>query len=193
MPLTYEHDCPECGYQFEVSRQMADRNKPADCPVCKFIGCPRVYRTAPRVKWFPGSYTYDDRADKLDRMAKEAQAEGFRSKGEVEAAVGQAHERAAKLGIPVERILGGTKASMEGEVKVDPKDAEKHKQLYQKYMEAGMLKQDVRKAAAIKQELTQFENQQAKKHAGQRKHKIKDREKDIKVAKSQQKDFQHAR
>ena len=170
---------------------MADRSKPAECPVCKCTACTRVYLSAPRVNWFPGSQTYDDRAAKLDKMAKEAQAEGFRSQGEVDEAVAQAKDRAAKLGIPVEKILGGTKAPFEGEIKVDAADAAKHKNLYQKYMKAGIIDKDIKKASQIKQELTAFEVAQRKKHANARKFKIKDRKGDAEKAKGQAKNFQN--
>lgn len=190
MAFIYEYECSECKFQFEAARKLEDRSKPAACPACLRLKGVRIYLSAPRVNWFPGSSTFDSRAEKLDKMAKEAQAEGFRSKAEIEAAVGQAHERAKQLGIPVERILGGTKAPFEGEIKVAPSDAATHKKLYQNYLDAGLLKQDVRKAASAKKELDSFEATQRKKHAGARKFKVKDRDKDVAAAKSQSKHFQ---
>lgn len=189
--LNYDYECPQCGYQFELCVKLEDRNKPATCPVCENKECKRAWRTAPGIKWFPGSFTLQDRADKLDKLAKEAQAEGFRSQGEVDEAVAQAHDRAKKLGMPVERILGGTKAPFEGEIKVDPKDAAKHKKLYQNYMEAGILNKDVKKAAQVKAELTAFEKGQREKFKNARKFKPKDRKGDIAAAKSQAKNFQN--
>lgn len=189
MPFTYEYKCTACYEGFDQVRTMGDRNAPTSCPCC---GKPaeRVFETAPHVIWFPGSYTFDDRNDKLDRMAKEAQAEGFQSAGEIEAAEGQAAERAKQLGVPVSKILGGTKANFEGELKVDPKDQAKHKKLYQKYVETGLMGKDIRGAAKAKDELTQFETDQRKKHKNARKYKpTLTREDAAKAAKAQSKHF----
>lgn len=170
-------------------RKLEDRNKPGVCPSCSFSKCSRAYLSAPRVIWFPGSFTYDDRSAKLDKMAKEAQAEGFRSQDEVDIAVGQAKERAKQLGIPVEKILGGTKAPFEGKLSINPNDAAKHKKLYQEYVEKGILGKDIKGAAKAKAALSEFETQQRKKHKDARKYKPTDRAKDIVTAKSQSKNF----
>lgn len=189
--FNYDFECGVCGHQFEVRCEMVDRDQLRQCPECDHLYCKRAYLTAPSVQWFPGSYTYNDRGDKLDKMAKEAQVEGFRSQGEIDEAIAQAHARAKKLGMPVEKILGGTKAPFEGEIKVDPKDAATHKKLYQNYMEAGMLNKDIKKAASVKAELTAFEKTQRDKFKNARKFKPKDRKGDIAKAKAQAKNFQN--
>jgi hypothetical protein len=104
-------------------------------------------------------------------MAKEAQAEGFRSPMEMEEAAAQAEARAKQLGIPANRILGGTKANFEGEYKISEQDKRKQKALYQKYMEKGLLAKDIKGAARAKRELQDFERGMAKKHKGARKYK----------------------
>lgn len=188
--FTYEAECPKCKIYFDCHKKLADRNTPSICPKCGFNKCARVFLTAPAVIWFPGSFTHDDRVDKLDRMAKEAQAEGFRSEAEMETAMAQAQDRAKKLGIAPEKILGGTKANFEGELKIDPKDQAKHKKLFQEYVETGTLKKDIKKAAKAQKDLKAFEGSMRKKYQGQRKYKpTKDIATMAKEAKAQQKLF----
>lgn len=183
--LTYEYCCKKCGLILDESRAMADRGRPA---VCKCGGnAPRVYATAPRVNWFPGSQTFDSRAENLDRMAKEAQAEGFRSKGEIEEAEGQAHERAKQLGIPVTRILGGTPAQFEGKHEINPQDAARHRKLYQRALEAQLSK-DKKQIRDSARALREFETRQRKKQARARRIKL-DRDAARKAARAQARQF----
>ncbi len=123
-------------------------------------------------------------------MAKEAQAEGFRSQTEMEEAHAQAEDRAKRLGIPVSRILGGTKANFEGELKISEADKRKQKNLYQNYMEKGLLGKDLKGAAKAKQDLQRFESAMQKKHKGERKYKpTLSKETAKSMARAQQKNF----
>lgn len=119
MPFTYDYECPEscskpaCPGNFEQVRTMETRDVPAKCPECN-KECKRVILSVRFQSLFPGSYKLEAQTDAAVKESEHAQAEGFRSKMELETAIGQAHERAKELGVPVERILGGTASPFKG-------------------------------------------------------------------------------
>src|SRR5271165_5572065 len=93
---------------------MEERNNPAKCPVCGKMGR-KIMTKVHFNEVFIGSYKHAANVDAAVQMSVEAQKEGFVSRMEMETAVGQAHDRAKELGIPVERILGGHKSPFKGE------------------------------------------------------------------------------
>jgi len=121
--MVYSYECREtenkCKFRksriFELRRELKDRNLPAPCPYC---GSKKTVKVIVEVRFnevFPGSERAESLNDKAIAESVIAQNEGFRSPMEMETAVGQAHERAKQLGIPVNRILGGHKSPFVGE------------------------------------------------------------------------------
>ena len=114
----YDYECLDCGHQFESITTVAERAKAPDCPKCEGAA-KQVLINAPAVKDFVGSDRHRSKRDAWLQMVTEAQNEGIRSQTELEVGLGQAHDLAAKRGIPVERILGqkGRKKETTPEVK----------------------------------------------------------------------------
>lgn len=158
--FTYEFECTACNYLFESHRTMEARNLPASCPRCK-KPAKKVIATVRFNEVFAGSFKHEDNTDKAMREGQIAQAEGFRSKMEYEVACEAAHDRAKKLGLPPERILGGVKSPFQGEVAIDKNDQIAHQHLVEKVVSSAYAKPDDAKRA--RKNLKEFEA-----HTGQK-------------------------
>jgi len=104
MPL-YEYKCTKCGDTQEVFRSVSEMNNGPECACGTKTEKQLSRRVATRFIG-PGFYCNDDRANKEAHVVSEALAEGPLSDGEMEEGVGQGIERAAKLGVKPERIIG---------------------------------------------------------------------------------------
>ena len=136
MAGTYEflHPLPLCQgipETIEDWREIADRNRPYVCPKCN-RECPRIPSVPNFNMIFPGSTRADFLAQKLTQESVIAQEEGFRSKGEIEEALGQAEDRAAAMGQKGKQLIGPVQSpfkEVEGKKTFDPvskpKDHEK--------------------------------------------------------------------
>ena len=110
--------CPE---SFDEIRTMETRNNPAKCPVCGGV-CRKIMTAVNFNMVFPGSERAERQAEEATRESIRLQDEGFTSKDEIQAAEGQAAERAKELGIPKERILGGMPSALTGDKFTPSKD-----------------------------------------------------------------------
>ncbi len=125
--------CPEF---IEEIRTLETRKIPAQCPNCG-AAMPKGVDLVSFNTVFAGSERADRQAEIATQMSVEAQAEGFTSQDEMQAAEGYAQERAKQLGIPVERILGGTKSPFKGDPFVpDSSDAKIHEDLVKERIKA---------------------------------------------------------
>ena len=101
----YEYECAKCGLIIDEVRVVSKRNDKGKCSKCEGTTS-RVYVTPPNFQAFEGSDKLRSMVDKHADFVESAQREGIRSYTEIEEGTAQAHERAKKLGIPVEKILG---------------------------------------------------------------------------------------
>jgi putative FmdB family regulatory protein len=114
MPFTYDYECTKCSHQFEAIRKLEERHYPSICPICG-KEARKIISLVSFNTVFGGSTRSEHLADAAVRESEIAQAEGFTSKDEIQAAQGYAAERAKELNIPVERILGGMPSPFVGE------------------------------------------------------------------------------
>ncbi len=127
MPFEYtffhpeEIGTPECPDEFTEIRKMEERHEPAFCPVCG-ISCKKGVDRCSFNTVFPGSTRAEFLAGEAVKESVRAQDEGFRSKTELEVAMGQAEDRAKQLGVPTNRILGEKKSPFVGERYRPPAD-----------------------------------------------------------------------
>ncbi len=113
----YVYYCKECTphREFEENRQMHERNFPATCPECGNRECKKIPARTQFNMIFPGSTKREALADELTRMSVEAQKEGFRSKDELDTAIGMAKERAIQMGQPDKQLIGSVPSPFQGE------------------------------------------------------------------------------
>jgi putative FmdB family regulatory protein len=119
---TYDFECSVCKIEFEYILPIEQRNNLPSCPKCSTAEhVLRIYVKGPQMIAFPGSDALRSRVDAHANLVREVQAEGIRSNTEVEVGMEAAHDRAKKLGIPVEKILGpkGKKPALTEEKKAE--------------------------------------------------------------------------
>jgi putative FmdB family regulatory protein len=110
----YEYECDPCNLTFEESRTIAQRNTPAKCPSCG-EPCKKIISRTNFNPIFQGSTRAANLADYYTRLSLEAQSEGFRSKNELDTAIGLAKERAKQMGTPDKTLIGPQKSAFVGD------------------------------------------------------------------------------
>jgi putative FmdB family regulatory protein len=185
----YEYECSACALVFEESRTIANRNIKAKCPQCG-EPCPKIMSRTNFNPIFQGSTRAANLADYYTRLSLEAQSEGFRSKTELETAIGMAKERAKQMGTPEKTLIGPQKSPFIGEKFAPSKDeAQKGQSLIAgkiKAAHSGNLTEIKRADSALKEHDVYIKEKASKKP--QEFKPDKDREalkKDIKKSQSQ--------
>jgi len=172
MPFNYSYNHPEpvprkCPESFHEIRSLENRNRPAKCPECG-IRCSKGIDSPSFNTVFAGSVRAEMLTDKAVAESEAAQAEGFTSHDEIQAAEGQAAERAKQLGIEPNRILGGLPSPhkpVEGQkIATSKEDAIVHESLIKRRLEA-VRKKDLSAHQRVVREMKEHEKYVNKKAA----------------------------
>lgn len=143
--------CPDSGAVIEEVREVADRSRPAKCPDCG-VDCKKIISSGVSFNpVFAGSTRHEFQVDEAVRMSDEAQQEGFKSRDELDTAIGLAEERAKQMGTD-RKLIGPVDSPFESKYKPTAKEIDEGKRMVEK-MGKAIASGDQKKAIDIKNEL----------------------------------------
>ena len=185
--MTYEYNCEQCDLVFEEVREIPKRYQLAKCPQCG-EPCPKIMSRTNFNPIFQGSTRAANLADYYTRLSLEAQSEGFRSKTELETAIGMAKERAKQMGQDGKQLIGPVETPYEGP-KFQPSadEAKKGAELVAAKIKAAHTNNpsEIKKADAAFKEHESFIKEKAQKNPQKFNPKKKEKELKAEIKRSQ--------